>query len=78
VWDELESYEKNLQSKFVKAFRLISKDLGHPSLRIEAVKIKGGAFYRARVSAQFRMHFELRGTFYAVVAIGPHDLQGIG
>ena len=78
VWDELDSYEKNLQSKFIKAFRLISKDLAHPSLHIEVVRIKGAALYRARVDAQFRVHFELSGNFYAVVAVGPHHLQGIG
>jgi hypothetical protein len=78
VWDELDSYDKKLQSKFIKAFRLISRDLAHPSLHIEVVKIKGAALYRARVDAQFRVHLELIGDFYAVVAIGPHHLQGIG
>ena len=78
LWDELDSYEKNLQSKFIKAFRLISRDLGHPSLRIEIIKQYGQALYRARVDQQYRVHFELRGSYYAVLAIGPHSLQGIG
>ena len=78
LWDELDSYEKNLQSKFIKAFRLISKDAGHPSLHIEIIKQYGQAFYRARVDQRYRVHFEVRGGYYAVLAIGPHSLQGIG
>ncbi len=78
LWDELDSYEKNLQSKFVKAFRLISKELGHPSLRIEIIRQYGQALYRARVEQRYRIHFELKGNYYAVLAIGPHSLQGIG
>jgi plasmid maintenance system killer protein len=78
LWDELDSYEKNLQSKFIKAFRQISKDLGHPALRIEIIKQFGQAFYRARVDQQYRIHFELKGSYYAILAIGPHSLQGIG
>jgi hypothetical protein len=30
------------------------------------------------VDQQYRVHFELRGSYYAVLAIGPHSLQGIG
>ena len=78
LWDELDSYEKNLQSKFIKAFRLISRDVGHPSLRIEIIKLQGRALYRARVDQQHRVHFELNGNYYAILAISPHNLQGIG
>lgn len=77
LWDELDSYEKDLQSQFVKTFRLISKDVGHPSLHIEIVKHRGKAFYRARVDQRHRVHFELKGSYYAILAIGPHSLQGI-
>jgi len=78
LWDELDSYEKNLQSKFIKAFRLISKDVGHPSLRIEIIRQYGQALYRDRVDQRYRVHFELKGNYYAILAIGPHSLQGIG
>ena len=78
LWDELDSYEKNLQSKFIKAFRLISRDVSHPSLRIEIIKQYGQALYRARVDQRYRVHFELKGNYYAILAIGPHGLQGIG
>lgn len=78
LWDELDSYEKNLQSKFIKAFRLISKNIGHPSLRLEIIKQNGQGFYRARVDQRYRIHFELTGNYYAILAIGPHNLRGIG
>ena len=78
LWDELDSYEKNLQSKFIKAFRLITKDAGHPSLRIEIINQHGQAVYRARVDQRYRVHFELKGNYYAILAICPHRLQGIG
>ncbi|MGD0693496.1 MAG: hypothetical protein ABSB82_01440 [Terriglobia bacterium] len=35
IWDELDSYDKNLKSKFIRAFRFLSRDVRHPSLRIE-------------------------------------------
>ncbi len=78
IWDELDSYEKNLQAKFIKAFRLMSKDLGHPSLHIEIIKQHGQGLYRARIDQRFRVHFELKGGFYAILAVGPHSIQGIG
>ena len=78
VWDALDSFEKNLQSKVIKALRLISRDLGHPSLHIEIIKSHDRAFYRARVDPKYRIHFELSGRCYAILAIGPHHLQGIG
>jgi hypothetical protein len=71
-------YEKNLQSKFVKAFRLISKDVGHPSLRVEIIRQNRQTLYRARVDQRSRIQFELKGNYYAFLAIGSHSLQGIG
>jgi hypothetical protein len=30
------------------------------------------------VDQRYRIHFELTGNYYAILAIGPHNLQGIG
>jgi mRNA-degrading endonuclease RelE of RelBE toxin-antitoxin system len=78
IWDQLDSFDKNLKSKFVRAFRFLSRDINHPSLRVEYVKGGDRSFYRARVDAWYRFHFELEGTHYVIIAIGPHRLQGIG
>ena len=78
IWDELDSYDKNLKSKFIRAFRLVSRDIGHPSLRLELVKSSVGSFYRARVDEGHRIHFEVWKEYYLILAIGPYRLQGIG
>ena len=78
IWDELDSYDKNLKSRFIRAFRFISRDIGHPSLRLELVKSDLGSFYRARVDDAHRIHFEVWGDYYLILAIGPHRLQGVG
>jgi len=78
VWDELDSYEKNLKSKFIRAFRFLSRDISHPSLQVELIKAGDDSFYRARVDPQYRIHFERTGSYYAILAIGTHRLQGIG
>ena len=78
IWDELDSYDKNLKSKFIRAFRFISRDIGHPSLRLELVKTGTGSFYRARVNDAHRIHFEVWSDYYLILAIGAHRLQGIG
>jgi len=74
----LDSYDKNLKSKFIRAFRSISRDIGHPSLRLELVKSGAGSFYRARVDDAYRVHFEVWSDYYLILAIGAHRLQGIG
>ena len=78
VWEELDSYDKNLKSKFIRAFRFLSTDMSHPSLCVETVKAPGSSFYRARVDLNHRVHFEVRGDYYLILAVGPHRLQGIG
>ena len=78
IREQLDSYDKNLKSKFIRAFRFLSKDLGHPSLHAETVKMGAVTFYRVRVDLNHRIHLELKGDFYLVLAIGPHRLQGIG
>jgi plasmid maintenance system killer protein len=78
IWDELDSYDKNLKAKFVRTFRWISRDIAHPSLRLELVKAGKDSFYRVRVDPQYRIHFELVGEYYLILAVGPHHLQGIG
>ncbi len=78
IWDDLDSYDKNLQSKFIRAFRHISHDLGHPSLHFELVKIESLSIYRARVDPKHRIHFEFKGNSYLISAIGGYRLQGIG
>jgi hypothetical protein len=78
IWDVLDSYDKNLQSKFIRAFRFISRDIRHPSLRLELVKMPQSSFFRARVDPKFRIHFELKDGYYLIVAVGSHRLQGIG
>ena len=78
IWDELDSYDKNLKAQFIRAFRWISKDLSHPSLRVEVIRQDGDGFYRVRVNPNYRIHFELHGNYYLILAIGPHRLEGIG
>ena len=78
IWQELDSYEKNLKSKFIRAFKFISLDLGHPSLQIKLVKVQNVPVYRVRVDPQHRIHFELAGHYYLILEIGGHQLQGIG
>jgi mRNA-degrading endonuclease RelE of RelBE toxin-antitoxin system len=78
VWDELDSFDKNLKTKFIRAFKLISRNLGHPSLHIEIIKAQNTSFYRARVDPSHRIHFELKDHYYAILAVGSHRLQGIG
>ena len=77
VWDELDSYEKNLQSKFIRTFRLVSRNLGHPSL-VELISQGRESFYRVRVDPNYRIHLELYDNYYLILAIGPHRLEGIG
>jgi hypothetical protein len=78
IWDELDSFDKNLKSKFIRAFRFLSRDISHPSLQVEFVKGGDTRFYRARVDPRCRFHFERLETHYLILAIGPHRLQGIG
>ena len=78
TWDQLDSYDKNLKSKFIRAFRFISRNLQHPSLRIEIIRRGSDVIYRARVDPTHRIHFEQQGAFYRILAVGPHRLQGIG
>ena len=78
IWEVLDSYDKNLKSKFIRAFRFISRNIGHPSLHLEVIKKGNEAYYRVHVDPQYRIHFELRDNFYLILAIGPHRLQGIG
>ena len=78
IWDLLDSYDKNLKSKFIRAFRFISRDIGHPSLHLEVVKAGKEAFFRVHVDPKYRIHFELKDNYYLILAIGPHRLQGIG
>jgi mRNA-degrading endonuclease RelE of RelBE toxin-antitoxin system len=78
IWDELDSFDKNLKSKFVRAFRFLSRDINHPSLQVEYVKAADRSFYRARVDPRYRFHFELAEPHYVIMAIGPHRLQGTG
>lgn len=78
IWDELDSYDKNLQSKFIRALRFISRNLQHPSLHIEMIRRGNNVVYRARVDPTHRIHFEQQEGFYRVLALGPHRLQGIG
>jgi len=44
IWEVLDSYDKNLKSKFIRAFRFISRNIGHPSLHLEVIK-KGTEAY---------------------------------
>jgi hypothetical protein len=78
IWDELDSFDKNLKSKFVRPFRFLSRDMSHPSLQVEYVKAGDARFYRARVDPKHRFHFERLETHYLILAVGPHRLQGIG
>jgi mRNA-degrading endonuclease RelE of RelBE toxin-antitoxin system len=79
IWEEFDSYDKNLKAKFVRTFKFLSRDIHHPSLRIEVIRQGSQSIYRARVDPQYRIHSELHnGGYYAILAIGPHRLQGIG
>jgi mRNA-degrading endonuclease RelE of RelBE toxin-antitoxin system len=78
MWEDLDSYDKNLKSKFVRAFRFLSRDMTHPSLRAEVVREGGDTFWRARVGPNYRFHFELKEPHYVILAISPHRLQRIG
>lgn len=78
IWEKLDSYDKNLKSKFIRSFRFLSRDMGHPSLRVETIKEEGRAFWRARVDLRYRFHFELLDSYYLILDIGPHRLRGIG
>ncbi len=78
VWDELDSYDKNLKSKFIRAFRFLSRNLEHPSLHTELLRRGEAIIYRARVDPNYRIHFERQGGLYRIIAVGPHRLQGIG
>ena len=78
IWDEPDSYEKNLQTKFIRTFRLVSRNLGHPSLRVELIRQGRESFYRVRVDPNYRIHLELYDDYYLILAIGPHRLEGIG
>jgi hypothetical protein len=78
IWDELDSSDKNLKSKFIRAFRFLSRDINHPSLHVEYISAGERSFYRARVDPKRRFHFELKESHYVIIAIGPHRLQGIG
>ncbi|HXX24182.1 MAG TPA: hypothetical protein VEO19_13620 [Terriglobia bacterium] len=78
IWNELDSFAKNLKSKFIRTFRFLSRDINHPSLQVELVKSRDTRFYRARVDPRYRFHFDRLETHYLILAIGPHSLQGIG
>jgi hypothetical protein len=78
IWDELDSYDKNLKSKFIRAFRFISRDVQHPSLRTEVIRRGDTLLFRSRVDPSYRIHFDQQGAFYRILAVGPHRLQGIG
>ena len=78
IWEVFDSYDKNLKSKFIRAFRFLSKDMGHPSLLVELVRTGGDSFYRARVDPKYRIHFERVEAYYVILAVGPHRLQGVG
>ena len=78
IWEELDSYEKNLQAKLIRALRSVSMDLTHPSLRVEIIPQGQRSFYQVRVDSAHRIHFELLENCYVILAIGPHRLQGIG
>jgi len=78
IWDQLDSFDKNLKSKFVRAFRFLSRDINHPSLQVEYLKAGDRSFCRARVDPRYRFHFELKEPHNVILAIGPHRLQEIG
>jgi hypothetical protein len=78
IWAELDSFDKNLKSKFIRAFRFLSRDINHPSLQVEYINDGDRSFYRARIDLKRRFHFELTGSNYVILAVGPHRLQGIG
>jgi mRNA-degrading endonuclease RelE of RelBE toxin-antitoxin system len=78
VREDLDSFDKNLRSKFIRAFRFLRRDMLHPSLQTEVIKEGGDAFYRARVDPEYRIHFEFHDTYYLILAVGPHRLQRIG
>ena len=80
VWEDLDSYDKNLKSKFIRTFKFLSRDMHHPSLQIELIREKGPSqpYYRIRVDPQYRIHFDIREGHFLILAIGPHRLQGIG
>jgi len=78
IWDELDSYDKNLKSKFIRAFRFMSKNVHHPSLHTEVLRRGSDILYRARVDPNYRIHFDQPESYYRILAVGPHRLQGIG
>ena len=80
VWEDLDSYDKNVKSKFVRTFRFLSRDINHPSLRVEVIREAGGSetYFRIRVDPQYRIHCELQANCYHILVVGPHRLQGIG
>jgi hypothetical protein len=77
IWEELDCFDKNLKSKFIRAFRFLSRDIHHPSLQVEYINEGDRSFYRARVDPKRRFHFELKEPHYVIIAVGPHRLQGI-
>ncbi len=78
IWEDLDSYDKILKSKFIRTFRFISEDVGHPSLPTEVVHGGVDTFDCARVDPKYRIHFELRYGYYLILVIVPHPLLGIG
>jgi mRNA-degrading endonuclease RelE of RelBE toxin-antitoxin system len=78
IWEQLDSYDKNLKSKFIRAFRFLSMDMSHPSLQVELIRVGNDRFYRARVDPNYRIHFDRREDCHLILAVGPHHIQGIG
>ena len=78
IWEELDTFDKNLKSKFVRAFRFLSREINQPSLQVEYLKAGNRSFYRARVDLRYRFHLGLKDPHYAIIAVGPLRLQGIG
>ncbi|MBI2061185.1 MAG: hypothetical protein HYT87_15705 [Nitrospirae bacterium] len=77
--DTVDSWDKNLKSRFIKACCLASGNLFHPSLHTEKIEIGGRPALRSRMDDAHRIHFEIPASGQLRIrAVGGHRLEGIG
>jgi len=79
VWDSVAALPREVVIKFVKCCRLISRDLRHPSLGAEIVKVGDDRFVRCRIDLEHRIHMTIPSAgIVALRAVGRHKIEGVG
>ncbi|MBI2889956.1 MAG: hypothetical protein HYY13_04130 [Nitrospirae bacterium] len=76
----MDGWDKNAKSRFIKACRLASVDLSHPSLHTKKVVLPDGSpAIRCRIDDFHRIHFNPpTGGQLRIREVGGHRLEGIG